>query len=708
MESFLIYLLKASALLGIFYLSYLLLLRKETSFQLNRKFLLAGMLSAAILPLIYFTKKIYIQAQPQNFAFIPESTEVETMPTEVSIDWWQISGIIYLIITGFFLLRLCLQLSAVLKIILTGHFEKASGLKFLKTEENQLPFSFFNFIVFNPEKHSGKDLHLILEHEKVHAKQLHSVDILLANFLSCVLWFNPFAWIYKKTIEQNLEFIADRETVNTKAEIKEYQHALVKVSIADLKPALTNHFYQSFIKKRILMLNKKSSTQSPAWKLSLVMPLLLAFMLLFNVKTEAQVVPSQEADQQNEQQQKTETSEEIEADEQTDVNKEQEKFETIEIISDDEPGKVHIINVKRKNKSNHVEVLGSDPLYVINDKEYKSSRLENKYISLNSRIRFMSKEKATEIYGKKGKNGAVIIPNGTIIRNFDKKLQEAQEFSDSFKGSFLNIGKNGKPNMLEINSSKNSNDAIIHSSNVLTRKIKGKGSNNARFQKKSDYEIMNQNPWKVEVTGTKFSTDDSLQILDLTSEHIVGYQSVEVKPKNTTRILGSGNTLQGNTMIVMQSDPLYILNGKVQGKEFNKGEIDPKDIKKINVLKGDAATKKYGEDASDGVIEIYTKEFEGNTSHPVKTDFYVLHKNSNDENIENLKKMIKAGANIETEFENIQRNVDGDITAVSITAKTENGKMASASFQNSEGIPIVIIGLTKQGKLVVSSNYKDY
>ena len=133
------------------------------------------------------------------------------------------------------------------------------------------------------------DLHVDLEHEKVHAKQFHSVDILLVNLASCILWFNPFAWLYKKSVEQNLEFIADRETVNNKAEIREYQHVLVKVSIADLKPALTNHFYQSFTKKRILMLNKKSSTHNPMWKLGLLMPLLLAFMLLFNVTTEAQI-----------------------------------------------------------------------------------------------------------------------------------------------------------------------------------------------------------------------------------------------------------------------------------------------------------------------------------------------------------------------------------------------------------------------------------
>ncbi|WP_166435219.1 hypothetical protein [Christiangramia sabulilitoris] len=58
MESLLIYLIKASALIAIFFLSYFTLLKKETSFLLNRKFLAAGILTSMVLPSIYFTKKV--------------------------------------------------------------------------------------------------------------------------------------------------------------------------------------------------------------------------------------------------------------------------------------------------------------------------------------------------------------------------------------------------------------------------------------------------------------------------------------------------------------------------------------------------------------------------------------------------------------------------------------------------------------------------
>ncbi|MCB7481407.1 M56 family metallopeptidase [Christiangramia sediminis] len=685
MESFIIYLLKASALLGIFYLSYFLLLKKETSFNLNRKYLLLGIITAGIFPAIYFTKKVYVEASSQPYSFTVNSSEISSVPVETPIDWWQIAGIVYLILTGFFLLRFSLQLISVFRILYSYKTQNISGLKYLKTENDHLPFSFFNYIVYNPKIHSEKDLELILEHEKIHARQLHSADILLVNLVSCILWFNPFAWLYKKSVEQNLEFIADRETVSTNAEIKEYQRALVKVSIADHRPALTNHFYQSFIKKRILMLNKKSSTHSPAWKLSLLMPVLLAFMLLFNVKTEAQEIPQKESEAEVKNEEKSEQG-----------------YKVVEVTNDEEPQEVHVVKAKKKNAQ---DIIGNNPLYVVNGKEYKSSRLEKKFIAINSGVDFMSPAEATQKYGSKGENGVVIIPNGVIFKNFNKRLNEVQKLSTEFKGRYLTVGENGKPRTIEIRSGIDSNEAIIHPRYLVTRKIKGEG-----FRKKSDHEIIKAQPRnvKVKVTGTGYSTDDPEELKNLTSDHTVAFQSVKINSNHTGSLSNSNNTIEGDQMFIQQSNPLYVLNGEVQKSDFKKDKIDPKSIKKINVLKGTSATDKYGEAASDGVIEIYTKKFEGDTAHPVKTDFYVLHKNSNEENIENLKKMIKSGADIETEFTDIKRNSEGDITAVSIKAKTKDGKMASASFQNSEGIPLVIIGLSKDNKLVVSSNYENY
>ena len=104
MENLLIYLLKSAGILAIFFLLYQLLLRKETSFETNRFFLLGGMIAAAILPGIYFTKTVFIQASKPVFTNFTEFP-VENVPLEASFDWWQFAGQLYLGITALFLVR---------------------------------------------------------------------------------------------------------------------------------------------------------------------------------------------------------------------------------------------------------------------------------------------------------------------------------------------------------------------------------------------------------------------------------------------------------------------------------------------------------------------------------------------------------------------------------------------------------------------------
>jgi len=294
MEAFLTYLLKSAGLLSIFYLAYIILLRKETSFQINRRFLMGGILTSAVLPAIYFTRKVMVEANNFFFHEFPASTNITSENIASNFGAWEVLGIAYLVVTMFFLTKIFVQLFNIWQLIKQSQIHKINGFNFLTTNTTVSPFSFFKFIVYNPAAHSEKDLQMILQHEKIHAAQWHSIDILIANLTTALLWFNPLSWLYKKSVEQNLEYIADRETVAISGAKKSYQQALVKVSISNLQPALTNHFYQSFIKKRILMLNKKSSQNTGLWKLSLVFPFVLAFMLAFNVKTEARVTTSED------------------------------------------------------------------------------------------------------------------------------------------------------------------------------------------------------------------------------------------------------------------------------------------------------------------------------------------------------------------------------------------------------------------------------
>ena len=108
------------------------------------------------------------------------------------------------------------------------------------------------------------------------------MDILLTHLACIVLWVNPFIWLYKKDLKQNLEFLADHDTVNNAVCKKAYQYTLLKTSAPSHQLALSNNFYNSLIKKRIVMLQKSKKINQ--FKYALVIPLLAIFLMSFNTK----------------------------------------------------------------------------------------------------------------------------------------------------------------------------------------------------------------------------------------------------------------------------------------------------------------------------------------------------------------------------------------------------------------------------------------
>jgi len=166
--------------------------------------------------------------------------------------------------------------------------QQQADFKLIDVQEKIAPFSYFNTIVFNSSLYSPSELQSILEHEKVHSEQHHTIDVLIIRFFSIVFWFNPFIWLYQRAILQNLEFIADSEATKRLNDKKAYQMALVKITTHENCVALTNHFYQSLIKKRIVMLNKNQSKKWNSWKYVLILPALIAFVFIFQIKVLAQ------------------------------------------------------------------------------------------------------------------------------------------------------------------------------------------------------------------------------------------------------------------------------------------------------------------------------------------------------------------------------------------------------------------------------------
>jgi bla regulator protein blaR1 len=155
--------------------------------------------------------------------------------------------------------------------------------RIVEVSGDKAPCSFGNNIFINPEKYDWDTYNQILLHEKIHIEQRHTLDILLAELVLIFQWFNPFAWVYRREMESNLEFLTDDQLMqyNT-VEKKSYQLSLMKVSAPHFPLSLTTNYNQSILKKRIAMMNSKRSNLHTAWKYFFLLPVLAFLACLLN------------------------------------------------------------------------------------------------------------------------------------------------------------------------------------------------------------------------------------------------------------------------------------------------------------------------------------------------------------------------------------------------------------------------------------------
>ncbi|MDO6738856.1 M56 family metallopeptidase [Wenyingzhuangia sp. 2_MG-2023] len=276
------------------------------------------------------------------------------------LPWLYVLGLIV------FSIRFFLRLISLARVIKKNESHKKDGYIFIETTAKLSPFSFFKWIVYNPNQLNPTELAQIITHEKVHAKQYHSIDILLMEICCVFLWFYPFVWLYNKSLKQNLEFLADKYALNQCNDTKSYQYTLLKASIPNPQMALSNHFYNSLIKKRIAMIQKSKSKKINLLKYALVVPVLALFLMSFNI-------------------------EEVYLDKQ--ING---------IIKGNDS-----IGIELKSKTSIIKE--SHPLYIVNGKEATKEDFDSMNRNNIKLINVLKDKKAIEKYGEKGKEGVVEI-----------------------------------------------------------------------------------------------------------------------------------------------------------------------------------------------------------------------------------------------------------------------------------------------------------
>ncbi|WP_431106534.1 M56 family metallopeptidase [Winogradskyella poriferorum] len=631
------YLLKASAVICIFYICFQLLLKRETFFNHNRWFLIIGLILALVFPLVIIP--VYVSAEtivsPDIVFQVNEIANNNTtdVSTESTFQWTSLLPTIYIIGLSVLFLQFIFQFGSLIWLLLKNPKNKEGTYTYVIVNHKISPFSFFKWIVFNPKNYTKDELELILMHEKVHVNQMHSLDIIFSQLACVIFWFNPLIWLYKKEIRQNLEYIADNETQATSQNEKAYQHLLLKTSVKNANISLSNNFYNSQIKKRIIMLHKSKSNHKKQWRYLLVLPLLAGLLMSMNTekvyvdntpltknrpsKSENNTVQKRAISKmkslgmENEKLQ----SETIHKPEENNSKETKASKKIIEFIITKNTTDSELDKIKEKLKNEGLAIKFKGVKRTKNG-EIRAIKIEAKSKNSSTNYQISSDDEAIEpvkiVFDQETNN--ISIGNGKTKHKTHSYIIETEN------GGKHKIHKRGKGNNVFVISKEKTN---TKSGDTLYMVI-DEGSNGKTIKKSKTFEVISEGDKNVEVIiEDDGNSEDEIIIVNGKKIKTDSNDDVEVivEEKNNKNVWVTKTDNKDESYIIEINDdknnvffsddngenPLFIIDGKEVTKEKIR-DLNPKQIESLTVLKDKSATEKYGDKGKNGVIVIKTKK----------------------------------------------------------------------------------------------------
>lgn len=288
------YLLKVIICSGVLTAYYWLALRNRIFHQWNRFYLLVAVLLSLTLPLVKFQIGYTTETSTANSYKVLETIttsetwfEAEQQPVYEKpelITPERISTLFYILVSLSILAGFISAFFQIYSLFKKYRHWKTGELVFIDTDAKGTPFSFFNYIFWNSniafESEQGQQ---IFAHELVHIKEKHSLDKLLINLLLVVLWINPFFWLIRKELSMIHEFIADKKAVQNQ-DSAVLAAMILTAAFPGHQLALTNPFFHSPIKRRLLMLSKLKNPKASYFSRLLLLPLLSILVTAFTIK----------------------------------------------------------------------------------------------------------------------------------------------------------------------------------------------------------------------------------------------------------------------------------------------------------------------------------------------------------------------------------------------------------------------------------------
>jgi len=523
-----VYILKSSLCLAVFYLFFKVMLSRETFHRFNRIVLVSLFVISLIIPFIEISLKsdTPYSGLTLNIGTLLAMAQADgTQEVAKQTDTWLLIILaIYLIGLSISLLRALvsiIQMIVLLKSTRARNETISNGVRLVIHNKKTAPFSWMKYIAISEKDYqeSGSE---IITHELAHISKTHSADILIAEAVKIIHWFNPAAYLLKQELQNVHEYQADEAVINKGIDAKQYQLLLIKKAVGDRLYTIANSFNHSKLKNRITMISKKKSPKWAALKVLFVLPLSMFAVVAFaNEEVTTALAPISEikvtdflqSDTIREKAVKTIVVRANSTSIDIDTAKAGKTFKVRYSSTATYPG----------DSIKYLDVhIARDPIIFIDDKEVTKDVMNTLDPSKIKYAIVHKGDNALDKYGPRAKNGVIVI---TTKEAFEKS--ENSEKSEVF--SVIKDEKEG---------------SVV-------------------------YELKEKNPEpgvKERTSYFKFKSKDGI-------------------PDNV----------------------LYVIDGKIR-EYINLVEINPNDIITIDVIKGDAATKKYGEKGKNGVVEINLKK----------------------------------------------------------------------------------------------------
>ena len=682
MGFFFVYILKSGVCLSLFYLFYRLLLSKETFYRFNRIALLGILVFSLLLPLIEVTKAPQNEINQavltiEQLLVMAENHQETQVTTVVEgddlVDTWRspvhwIEIVLLFYIAGIFFLvcRNVYSLFRLVRLMNTAQrrqIDKHTVL--LVHDRNVAPFSWMKFVVISRTdlEENGRE---ILIHECAHIRKHHSWDLLIADICIFFQWFNPGAWLLKQELQNIHEYEADEAVINEGINARDYQLLLIKKAVGTRLYSMANSFNHSKLKKRITMMLKEKSNPWARLKYLYVLPLAAIAVTAFARPEISERVEEISAVKVNDLAAIVEAKvEEITKDVSNITSGD--SLKKLVVTGDSilkEKGTISIYGEKGKNgvlatkllpdEDNHfkitktqvkikpgmntsvdksklmgthiggistVDLRDKDVLVIIDGKESSRTVVDALDPSRIESISILDGKEATDIYGDKAKNGAMVIQLHStaeqILQNKYKidaisktRLDALNRGSKNWGVTFHSVS--GKKPLVYIDGKEAVGEEAL--SSVSPERIKS-------------ISVMKDKA-AVEVYGERGK--DGVVLVDLLTEE--EYQNKQKfpkpakvrteseSPKKSHFYMGGSHDEEWH-VAQAKKKPLVIIDGKEALEEDAISKLAPDRIKNFTILKDKSATDIYGERGKNGVliITLFTDaEYEFNKANPKK------------------------------------------------------------------------------------------